>query len=217
MQAKAPIWQPILRRQGRGFVRDGGRALGAPLLFLFAGVLALILVSGVGNGLDRGVQQSILALALWLLFFMGLGFDAAEVLVEDAGDGTLDQDYLAAGRSFIMPMMGYLLAQILFRYLPLALLFAAIWAIGMRATPPWLMLLGLTLPLLSLRLLGSSVALSARRAFGAGSLLFLSLGSPFLLLAVADRPDLMLGLGLIFGAPCLGLVPFVLSLRRRGG
>lgn len=212
-----PVWSTIVARQGRAMVRSGGRTLAAPLLFVFAGVLSLILTSGVGNGLDVQVQESILALVLWLLFFVGLGFDAAEVLAEDAADGTLDQDFLAAGQSFIPSMLGHLLGQILFRYGPLALLFAAIWAIGMRASPPWLMLLGMALPLIALRLLGSSVALSARKAFGAGSLLFLSLGSPFLLLAVAGRADLLLGLGLIFGAICLGLVPFVLSLRRRGG
>ena len=217
MMAKSPVWCTVVVRQGRTQWRDGAGALTAPLLFLFAGVLALILVAGVGAGLQATVQQDILALVLWLLLFTSLDFDAAEVLAEDAGDGTLDQDFLAAGGSFIAPTFGHLLGQLLFRYVPLALLFAAIWAIGLRSSPPWLLLLGLGPPLLCLRLLSSAVALSARRAFGAGSLLFLSLGAPFLLLAVAGRADVLAGFGLILSAPCLGLVPFVLSLRQRGG
>ncbi len=183
----------------------------SPLTFLFLGVLALIVFSGVLDGVGASVQAQSLGTVFWLLLFTMLAQDAAALWQEDADDGTLDQAYLAAG-SYIWILVRAYLGQIFGVFLPLALVFLGLWALGVKGDYPWGSLLGLVLPVTALRVLASALGLALAPGFGVGALFFLSLAGLFFCLCVAGRADLVWALGLILTPLCLALTPHILSL-----
>ena len=187
-----------------------------PLVMLSLGILTLIVLSGLLSGVDAALRDQIVAASFWLLLFTLTSVDAATLWAEDAADGSLDQAFVNAGGSYL-PLIGRALGmQIMAALLPLSLVFMGLWALGVSAAPvPWLSLIGLWLPLASLRLMASALALGVQRRFAIGSLFFLGLGSIFLLAAVAGRADLIWALGLIFAPLCLACVPATLVLSQQ--
>ncbi len=185
-----------------------------PLTLLFLGVLALIVFSGVLDGVAAHLQAQSLGTVFWLLLFAMLAQDAANLWQEDAADGTLDQAYLAAG-SYIPVLIRAYLGQIVGVFVPLAAVFLGLWALGAKGDYPWASLLGLALPVTALRLLSSALGLTLAPRFGVGSLVFLALASLFFCLCVAGRADLVWALGLIFTPLCLALAPLALSLSHQ--
>ena len=202
----------FLRREFAKLASGRGDLWPSLLLFVFLSALGLILLSGVLSGVDLALQVQVKAGALWLLLFAVLAWGASSLFKEDAADGTLDQDVVAAKGSYISLIIAALVTQALMYLIPLSLIFLGIWAVGLGASLPIATLSGLIVPLLSLRLLASAAALGAGRSFGGGDLLFLGLSSPLLLLAVAGQPGLIWATGLILSALSLGLAPFALSL-----
>ena len=206
----------LVRQQAMGWAQGAGQGLQPPLLLGFGGVLALIVFSGVLGGADAALVPQVLATLFWLLLFVVSAQLAAQVWREDAADGTLDQVLVRAQGSYLPLILGSFISQVALLWVPLCLVFAALWGLALGLAVPWLALFGLTLPMVALRLLASALALGAGGGsggqFGAGSLLFLSLASPFFFMAVAGRADLIWALGLLFGPLCLLFLPFVLSL-----
>lgn len=210
----------IFLRQVRPLMSGAGRAWLPALSLLFGGVLALIVFSGLLNGGQGGVVQDVLSAVFWLLLFVAFGFEAATLWGEDRADGTLDQDFVAARGSYLPLILASFMSQIITLCLPLFLVFASLWALGVGTGPlgagvPLVSLLGLILPILALRMLASALALHGSGLSGAGNLLFLSLAALFFFLSVAGRGDLIWALGLIFAPLCLGILPFTLSLAHR--
>lgn len=205
-------------RQGgmREFGPKGRRIWVAPLTLFFIGVLSLIVFSGILNGVERALSQQVLATVFWLLLLAVLGFDAAGIFAQDAHDGTLDQDFLKSGGTYIWLILRTLIQEMVWVFMPALLIFSGLWALGIGGGVPWLSLFGLMVPLGAARLLASAIALGAGQIFAAGNLLFFSLAAPFFFLAVAGRGDLMWAMGLIFAGFSLFLTPFILSLSHRG-
>lgn len=205
----------ICKRQLLLGARGQGRIFTPAIALVFLGLLALIAFGGILSGVDRGLRQDLLATALWLLMFAALSLDAASLFGEDLHDGTLDQDFLSAGLSYIPTIAGHLLAQFVLAFGPTALVFLGLWSVSLSQALPLLALLGLALPLVVLRLFASAVALNAARLPGVGMLIFLVLACPLIFLAIGGQGGLLWALGLIFAPLCLGLVPICLSLSHQ--
>ena len=190
-----------LLRHGRG------QALAPAMLLTFAGILAIIILTGVLQGTDAGLSQQIKGAVLWLLLVAALSVGSDGLFAEDAQDGTLAQDYLRAGGSFWPFASGALLAQGALTLLPAVLVFLALWGLAGAGAVPWVALVGVWLPLVSLRLLAGALSLVAVRVPGLGALLYLILAAPLLLLAVGGLGTLALAVGLIFAPLFFALVP----------
>ena len=205
----------LVKRQSQPLIKNAGRTWLPPLILLFAGILALIVFSGLLSGVETHLRRDLIAVVLWLLYFVSFGFESTTLWVEDAKDGTLDQDFIASGPMYVPLIVGGFLGQVLCLWGPLTLMFSGLWVLGVDANVPLSALLALIAPLLSLRMVASAFALQVGGLAGAGNLFFLGLSSLFLFLAVAERSDLIWALGLIFAPICLMMLPFMLSLSRR--
>lgn len=182
-----------------------------PVLLLFLGTLALIVLSGSMDGVDSLLKGDIFGVVFWLLLFSLFAQNAANLWDSDIEDGTFDQKFLTAQRSYLTIILSQGVQDIFAFILPLSIVFAGIWTVGVGGAFPLLSLLGLLIPITVIRLMASALSLSSRGKFGAGSLFFISLSALFFFLAVADRADLIWSFGLIFSPACLVLLPFTLS------
>ena len=190
-----------LLRHGRG------QALAPAMLLTFAGILAIVILTGVLQGIDAALTQQIKGAMVWLLLVASLSVGSDGLFAEDAQDGTLAQAYLNAGGSFWPYASGALVAQAVLTLLPTVLVFLALWGLAGAGAVPWLSLVGVWLPLVSLRLLAGALSLVAVRVPGLGALLYLILAAPLLLLAVGGLGVLALAVGFIFAPLFFALVP----------
>ena len=181
------------------------------LTLLFLGILALIVFSAILAQSPDTLRAKVVGTIFWLLLFAMFAQSAADLWTEDMVDGSLDQAYTTFS-SYIPLLARCFLSQILGFFLPLSGIFVGLWMVGKAGQIPWLILVGLILPVTAIRLMASALSLATRRGFGAGSLFFLSLSGIFFCLSVANRADLIWALGLIFSPFCLALLPFTLSL-----
>ena len=207
----------VLRREW-ALIRHGkGHVLAPAMLLMFAGLLALVILTGLTQGLDMALSQQIKAAILWLLLVAALSIGSDAVFAEDARDGTLIQAYLSASHSFWPYALGMLVAQAALAVLPAALIFVALWAVAGAGTVPMGTLLAVLPPLVSLRLLAGAMSLAAVRVPGLDALIYLSLAAPLLLLAVGGLALLALAGGLIFAPLFFALVPPSLQMSQLKG
>ena len=171
----------IFERQVRPLISGYGRLWLPALSLLFGGVLALIVFSGLMNGADATLTSQILEAVFWLLLFIAFGFEASNLWAEDNLDGTLDQDFVTANGTYLPLILASFVSQIFTLCLPLFLVFASLWALGGEGAIPIMSLLGLILPILSLRMLASALALrGGGSGWGRESIVFEPCGAVFL-------------------------------------